>query len=196
MMRYSKLFLLSWKRTTLLVMCGALLVTLSIPLTSYDACADDAVQSAHALATVNIRLSGNIVALSCTVDPSDVNKTVNLGDWATKQLRFPSGHSEPVAFSIHLTGCTSSGVTLAFTGIKDKTDGTLLALNDVSTASGVAVEIMDAAHNRISMGDNAKRVVVDGQGNADLDFSARYLAVSEPSSGSADADSEFTLTYD
>jgi type 1 fimbria pilin len=125
-----------------------------------------------------------------------VNKTVNLGNWATKQLHYPLGHSEPVEFSIHLTGCSASGVTLAFTGKRDTNDKTLLALNDDSTASGVAVEIMDATHHRINMGDYTQRVSVDSQGDANLDFSAEYVAIAPPSSGTAYAESEFSLTYD
>jgi len=177
-------------------MCAAMLISLLLPIIANDARAADAVQRVRGLAEINIRLSGNIVALGCTVDPMDVNKTVNLGDWAIKKLSYPSGHSEPVAFRIHLTGCTASGVALAFTGKKNEADNTLLALNDESTASGVAVEIMDSAHKRIPMGENAQRVTVDNMGDARLDFSARYVAVSEPSAGTADADSEFTLTYD
>ncbi|XGI79134.1 fimbrial protein [Enterobacter hormaechei] len=175
---------------------ATLLVSLVLILTSNNATAKDKLLDKGQLSEINIRLSGNIIALACTVEPADVEKTVSLGDWATKQLHYPAGHSDPVAFSIHLTGCTASGVTLAFTGTKDSADSSLLALNEDSTASGVAVEIMDEGHKRISMGDTAERVVVDRQGDAVLNFSARYLAVATPSAGTADADSEFTLTYD
>jgi type 1 fimbria pilin len=167
-----------------------------LSLNSFDAEAEGNVQIKDALTGVNIHLSGNIVALGCTVDPDDVNKVVNLGEWATKQLHYPYGHSEPVVFTIHLTGCSASGVTLAFSGTKDANDNTLLALNEESTASGIAVEIMDASRNRINMGDNAQRVVVDSQGDVVLTFSACYRAVAAPSAGTAVADSEFTLTYD
>lgn len=184
------------RRGNLMVICAAFLVSLMLLLSSDEAVAKDAVQGKGALAKINIRLSGNIVALGCTVEPDDVDKTVTMGDWSEKELRYPSGHSDPVSFSIHLSGCTASGVTLAFTGERDKTDNTLLAINDDSTASGVAVEIMDASHHRISMGASSQRVVVDSQGDAVLNFSARYLPVATPSAGTAYADSEFTLTYD
>lgn len=182
--------------TNLLIVLVAILISMMLSLNSCDAEAEDNVQIKDALTGVNIHLSGNIVALGCTVDPDDVNKVVNLGEWATKQLHYPYGHSEPVVFTIHLTGCSASGVTLAFAGTKDATDNTLLGLNEESTASGVAVEIMDASRNRINMGDNAQRVVVDSQGDVVLTFSACYRAVAAPSAGTAVADSEFTLTYD
>lgn len=147
------------------------------------------------LAKVNIELSGTITAMSCKVDPADRDKTVRLGSWDTKQLHY-TGHSVPVPFNIHLTDCTASGVTLSFTGKKDETDPALLALSDDSTGAGVAVEIMDAAHNRIAMGEHYSRVAVDEKGRAVLAFSARYAAVSSVSAGTAYAESEFTLTYD
>ncbi|PJX32794.1 adhesin [Klebsiella sp. A-Nf5] len=156
--------------------------------------ADDRLKG-EPLAKVNIELSGTITAMSCKVDPTDRDKTVQLGSWDTKQLHY-TGHSVPVYFNIHLTNCTASGVTLSFTGKKDKTDPTLLALSDNSTGAGVAVEIMDAAHNRIAMGEHYSRVAVDKKGDAVLAFSARYAAVSPVSAGTAYAESEFTLTYD
>lgn len=195
-MRNHKQLISAGSRLNRTFVCAALLFTLLLPLVNDKACADDSVRGNGALAKINIKLSGNIVALGCTVDLNDVDKIVSLGEWTTKRLRYPSGHSEPVPFSIHLTGCTASGVTLAFTGTRDATDNTLLALNSDSTARGVAVEIMDVSHKRIAIGDNAERVVVDSQGDAVLNFSARYQTVKTPSAGSANADSEFTLTYD
>lgn len=144
----------------------------------------------------NIRLSGTVVALSCTVEPQDINKPVSLGRWTRQQFAVPSGHSQPVDFAIRLTGCAGGGVTLAFTGAQNGADRTLLALNDSSTASGLAVEILDAAHHRLAMGEQTPRVEFDSQGNASLDFSARYVTVATPTAGTANADSEFTLTYD
>lgn len=153
------------------------------------------------LGTINIKLSGTVVALGCTVDPGDADKTVNLGEWATKQLKKAGNSTSPVAFSISLTGCTASGVTLAFTGTRDKTDNSLLALNDdggSDAAQGVAVQIMDGQRHRISIGDNAPRGVVDANGDATLSFYANYVATADNSvkPGVANADSVFTLTYD
>ena len=195
-MKKSKHVRVAMERNNVLIILSAILISMILSLISSGAEAENNVQIKDALAGVNIQLSGNIVALGCTVEPDDVNKVVNLGDWATKQLHYPYGHSEPVVFSIHLTGCSASGVTLAFSGTKDATDNTLLALNDESTASGIAVEIMDASRNRINMGDSAQRVVVDSLGDAVLTFAACYRATATPSAGTAVAYSDFTLTYD
>lgn len=161
------------------------------------------VTPAHAegsLGEINIKLSGTVVALGCTVDPGDVDKPVQLGEWATKQLKKAGQTTSPVPFTIHLTGCTASGVTTTFTGTKDKVNPEFLALksDDDDYATGIAVQIMDASGQRIPMGDNAPRGVVDGNGNVTLNFRANYVATENDGvrPGTADADTEFTLSYD
>ncbi|MGE9552896.1 fimbrial protein [Erwinia amylovora] len=152
------------------------------------------------LGEINIRMTGTVVALGCTVDPDDIDKPVQLGSWATKQLKKAGRTTSPVAFSIHLTGCTASGVTTAFTGTKDSVNPQLLALSNGSAddATGVAVQIMDSLGTRIPMGDTAPRGVVDDNGNLTLNFRANYVALGDNSvkPGDANADTEFTLTYD
>lgn len=151
-------------------------------------------------AGINIQLTATVVALGCTVDPGDVDKPVKLGEWATKSLKKSGLATSPVPFSIHLTGCAASGVTTAFTGTKDKVDPELLALksDDDDFASGVAVQIMDSSGKRIPMGENAPRGVVDVNGNVTLNFRANYVATGDDRvrPGAADADTEFTLSYD
>lgn len=162
-----------------------------------------AVAPAHAegvLGEINIRLSGTVVALGCTVDPNDVDKPVQLGEWATKQLKKTGQTTSPVPFSIHLTGCTASGVTTTFTGTKDKANPELLALksDDDDYATGIAVQIMDGSGQRIPMGNSSPRRIIDENGNVTLNFQANYMATGNTSvrPGSADADTEFTLSYD
>lgn len=142
-------------------------------------------------------LKGTVIEQGCTVDAVDVDKTVNLGEWSTRLLMSSGGHSVPVDFTIKLTDCTSSGVALTFTGDADAGDSTLLALNGQSTATGVAVEIMDSSHKRLSLNEKTDQVAVDGNGNVNLNFAARYFSQSgRVTAGMANADSVFTLTYD
>lgn len=159
--------------------------------------------SAHAdgpLAKINIRLTGTVVAMGCTVDPGDVDKTVDLGGWATKDMKKAGQTTRQVPFALHLTGCTASGVTTVFTGTKDKIRPELLALKSdgADYAAGVAVQIMDSTGKRIPMGGNAPRGVVDDNGNLTLSFRANYVATGDNTvrPGEADADTVFTLTYD
>ncbi|HCR1910595.1 TPA: fimbrial protein [Enterobacter kobei] len=159
--------------------------------------------SAHAdgpLAKINIRLTGTVVALGCTVDPGDVDKPVDLGEWATKDMKKAGQTTRQVPFAIHLMGCTASGVTTVFTGTKDKFRPELLALKSdgADCAAGVAVQIMDSTGKLIPMGANAPRGVVDENGNLTLSFRANYVATGDDTvrPGTADADTVFTLTYD
>lgn len=152
------------------------------------------------LGEINIRLTGTVIALGCDVDPGDVDKPVVLGDWATKQLKKAGDHTHYIPFTIHLTGCSASGVTTAFTGSQDSVDHSLLALStndDGSSASGVGIQIMDNTQTRIPMGQDAPRAVVDDNGDVALNFYASYVATGNSIlPGAANADTEFTLTYD
>ncbi|QCA04413.1 adhesin [Pantoea vagans] len=155
--------------------------------------------AADALAQINIHLSATVVAVGCTVDPVDVNKPVYLGEWQTKQLVKAGQTTKAVPFTIHLTGCTADSAKLTFTGTKDTTDSTLLAVDgkDENAASGVAIEILDSQHNRIPMGADTPSAVIDTNGNGTLDFWADYVSTGENNAkpGEANAATQFTLTY-
>lgn len=185
------------KQSKRLIVSAAYVSLLMALITGPSASAEEPAPSGSGLGKINIQLSGTVVALACTVSPTDASKTVTMGDWATKQLQYPAGHSEPAAFGFHLTGCTASGVSLTFVGNKDPKDSTLLSLNGDSTATNVALEIMDTAHRRIAPGEDSTRVRVDSNGNATLNFSARYVPTAKnPTAGTANADSVFMLNYD
>ena len=162
-----------------------------------------AVTPAHAedvLGEINITLTGTVVALGCTVDPNDIDKQVQLGEWATRQLTKAGQATSPVPFTISLTDCSASGVTTAFTGTRDQMNPELLALksDEDDYATGIAVQIMDGNGKRIPMGENAPRGVVDENGNVTLSFQANYVATVNDGvrPGTADADTEFTVSYD
>ncbi|STD18257.1 putative fimbrial protein [Enterobacter asburiae] len=55
----------------------------------------------------------------------------------------------------------------------------MLALNDASTASHVAVEIRDADKTRLALQQASQPVSVDAQGNATLSFYANYIATAD-----------------
>lgn len=155
--------------------------------------------SADALAQINLRLTATVVAVACTVDPVDVNKPVDLGEWQTKQLAKAGRTTKAVPFSLHLTGCTADNAKLTFTGTKDTHDDTLLAIDDKdeNAASGIAIEIMDSRRNRIPLGKETPSAVIDENGDATLDFWADYVSTGDNSAkpGEANAATQFTLTY-
>ncbi|CAM6423977.1 Adhesin [Enterobacter intestinihominis] len=126
----------------------------------------------------------------------DSNKTVTLGTWPTKQLRTTGSRTQPVPFTLKLTGCPPGAASVTFTGKMDGHDNSLLALNDASAASNVAVEILDRDKTRLALQQASQTVAVDAQGNAELSFYANYIATADnPQPGRADADATFMINY-
>ena len=152
--------------------------------------------SATALGEINIQMSGNIVDFTCVAEGDDSNKTVTLGTWPTKQLRTTGSRTQPVPFTLKLTGCPPGAASVTFTGKMDGHDNSLLALNDASAASNVAVEILDRDKTRLALQQASQTVAVDAQGNAELSFYANYIATADnPQPGRADADATFMINY-
>lgn len=176
---------------------GSLLSKFSLLAVMIYGIASSPVLAANLVATTNLELTGTIIAQGCTVDAADVVKSVNLGSWSTNSLNKAGEHTSAFPFTVHLSGCSVEGVSVSFTGTPDAKDATLLALNSDSTASGVAVQIMDATQKRISMGDSSPKAQVDSNGDAELSFYANYVATDATvTAGTANADTEFTLVYD
>ncbi|MFX4312841.1 fimbrial protein, partial [Enterobacter sp. 63] len=95
-----------------------------------------------------------------------------------------------------LTGCPPGAASITFSGKEDGSDSGLLALNDSSQASNVAVEIRDRDKTRLALQQASQTVAVDAQGNAELSFYANYIATADnPQPGRADADATFMINY-
>ncbi|QLA67436.1 fimbria assembly protein [Enterobacter pasteurii] len=153
-------------------------------------------QAETALGEINIQLYGNIVDFTCVAEGDDSNKTVTLGTWPTKQLSTTGSRTQPVPFTLKLTGCPPGAASVTFTGKVDGRDSSLLALNDASAASNVAVEIRDRDKTRLAMQKASQPVAIDAQGNAELSFYANYIATADnPLPGRADADATFMINY-
>lgn len=154
------------------------------------------VQADNALGEINIELFGNVVDYSCVAEGSDSDKSVELGRWATKQLRQAGSTTSLVPFSLKLTGCPPGAASITFAGKADDSDASLLGLNGSSKASRVAVEIRDSDRSRLPLQQASREVAVDALGNATLQFYANYIATADdPQPGSADADATFTINY-
>ena len=145
-------------------------------------------QADTALGEINIRLYGNIVDFTCVAEGSDSDKTVTLGTTGSR--------TQPMPFTLKLTGCPPGAASITFSGKADGSNNGLLALNDASTASRVAVEIRDADKTRLALQQASQPVSVDAQGNATLSFYANYIATADnPQPGRADADATFMINY-
>ena len=148
------------------------------------------------LGEINIELTGNVVDYTCVAEGSDSDKSVELGRWASKQLRQTGSTTSLIPFSLSLTGCPPGAASITFAGKADASDPSLLGLNASSTASRVAIEIRDSDRSRLPLQQASREVAVDAQGNATLQFYANYIATAEdPQAGSADADATFMINY-
>ena len=153
-------------------------------------------QAVTALGEINIELYGNIVDFTCVAEGSDSDKTVTLGTWPTKQLSTAGSRTQPVPFTLKLTGCPPGSASITFSGKAEGSDNSLLALNDASAARNVAVEIRDRDKTRLALQQASQAVAVDAGGNAELSFYANYIATADnPQPGSADADATFMINY-
>lgn len=148
------------------------------------------------LGEINIQLYGNVVDFTCVAEGSDSDKSVTLGTWPTKQLNTTGSRTQAMPFSLKLTGCPPGSASITFSGKTDAQDPELLALNDASQASNVAVEIRDRDKTRLPLQQASQDVEVDAQGEAVLDFYANYIATANnPQPGRADADATFMINY-
>lgn len=156
-----------------------------------NALADDSL-----LGTINIELRGNVVDYSCYIQAGDDNKTVELGRWATKQLRNAGSVTQSIPFTLKLTGCPPGFASMTFSGSKAGNNPDLLALNGTSSATNVAVELRDESKTRLPLEKASPGVKVDANGNVVLTFFANYIATSDnPGAGSANADATFVINY-
>lgn len=148
-----------------------------------------------ALGEINIQLYGNIVDFTCVAEGDDSNKTVTLG---TAHETAPHNGEPDAACAVHPEAdrMPAGGASVTFTGKMDGHDNSLLALNDASAASNVAVEILDRDKTRLALQQASQTVAVDAQGNAELSFYANYIATADnPQPGRADADATFMINY-
>jgi len=154
------------------------------------------VLAASPLGEINIELYGNIIDFTCVAEGSDSDKSVTLGTWPTKQLSTTGSRTQAMPFTLKLTGCPPGAASITFSGKTDLQDPELLALNDASQATNVAVEIRDRDKTRLPLQQASQDVVVDEQGNAVLNFYANYIATANnPQPGRADADATFMINY-
>lgn len=159
------------------------------------------VGGAHAdtpLGEINIQLTGVISVRTCIAAPGDLEKTVNMGTWATKQIRNTGDTSQQIPFSLSLTGCPESGkASITFSGTASASNDELLALNGSSSATNIALELRDSDRTRLPLTQASKEITTDVNGDATMVFYANYIAIAnDPQPGVANADATFVINYD
>lgn len=154
-----------------------------------------------------VHFKGQIVNAACAVSADSADQTVNLGQYRTANFKAPGDRSGAVPFSIKLEDCdtkVAKTAAVAFSGVADKTDNTLLATSNLGAgasgaAAGVGIEIGDTKGKVLPPdgGSTFSNAQTLNDGRNVLNFTARYkstLAAVTP--GQADADATFTMKYE
>ena len=120
---------------------------LCLGLTTYSALSADSV----------IKISGRVLDYGCTVSSDSLNFTVDLQKNSARQFPTTGSTSPAVPFQITLSECSkgTTGVRVAFNGIEDAENNTLLKLDEGSNN----IEIDDELYNQIEILDANMRPV-------------------------------------
>lgn len=96
--------------------------------------------------SVNVSVSGNIVASPCVFNGGNTSLDVNLGNIQASNMATPGSTSDPVPFSLLFTQCPAGtrSVTVSFTGNPDPIAGADYYMNSGS-ATNVAIAMREAA---------------------------------------------------
>lgn len=100
---------------------------LCLGLTTYSALSADSV----------IKISGRVLDYGCTVSSDSLNFTVDLQKNSARQFPTTGSTSPVVPFQITLSECSkgTTGVRVAFNGIEDAENNTLLKLDEATEPS-------------------------------------------------------------
>jgi len=156
--------------------------------------------SAMAATDGKVNFEGNVVDTPCVVASKSVNQTVTLNNVKSSSFTAVGNTSAPVGFTISLEQCTPGTIktaTAAFSGLADAKDNTLVSVGTASgSATGIGIEILDAAKGTTVAMNGAGTDFGLINGNTDLNFQARYKSTNAtvgvgPANGSAD----FAITY-
>ncbi|MGX9867190.1 fimbrial protein [Enterobacter mori] len=151
------------------------------------------------LGKVNLVMRANLVSNACSVSTDSVNKTVNLGEWATKQFLETPTPVPQVRFTINLEDCgpAASGVRLTWNGTAHASNKELFSLTPGSTAKNVGVELQDWNHKRIPPGFITPVYgLTASTSRVSIPFYVRYVRVGDTvTAGTANSMATFTLEY-
>lgn len=130
---------------------------------------------------IQIEMTGNIYANTCTVDSASQNLTVNLGKANTGDFKDVGDTGQWRSFDLTLSKCPTTAVlaTATFHGQPDSIHPTKFASS--GTAKGLALELADP-QDQISLAPDASFSVLINQNDhtADFPLAARYYATSLP----------------
>ncbi len=152
----------------------------------------------------DIKFTGTVQALPCSIAPGSEKIPVDFGTLSTKSLS-GGGKSSPKAFAIHLQDCTSAvwnSVTVTFNGDRAANMNERLAIKPVppGNASGIGIGLQESDGTEIKLGEPTRAVSISNA-NLQLDFAAFIEAGPDAvkngtlSPGAFVATANYTLNY-
>lgn len=146
-----------------------------------------------------VTFKGSIITAPCSISPSSIDQTVELGQIADSTLA-GGGKSTPSTFDVLLTNCNvaslQKGVQLTFSGAAAAFDSKNQTLGIVGTASGAGVQITNAAGQIITLGTASPFQVIQN-GNNTLRFGAYLIGDGDNATvGEFSSVADFTLNYE
>ncbi len=149
-----------------------------------------------------VNVTGTITAASCNVEPDSKNQSVYIGEFSASSFAAVGDTSTPAKFDIKMNGCNNSihGATIKFSGDADSNNSSLLALTGAraggNVATGVAVEVLDANSNPLSINTVSSGLYALTTGENTLTFYLRYKSTLPTlTAGNAAAIMYFDLQY-
>lgn len=147
-------------------------------------------------------ISGRVLDYGCTVSSDSLNFTVDLQKNSARQFPTTGSTSPVVPFQITLSECSkgTTGVRVAFNGIEDAENNTLLKLDEGSnTASGLGIEILDGNMRPVKLNDlhaGMQWIPLVPEQNNILPYSARLKSTQKSvNPGLVSASATFTLEF-
>ena len=143
-----------------------------------------------------------VLDYGCTVSSDSLNFTVDLQKNSARQFPTTGSTSPAVPFQITLSECSkgTTGVRVAFNGIEDAENNTLLKLDEGSnTASGLGIEILDGNMRPVKLNDlhaGMQWIPLVPEQNNILPYSARLKSTQKSvNPGLVRASPTFTLEF-
>lgn len=150
----------------------------------------------------SLNISGRVLDYGCTVSSDSLNFTVDLQKNSARQFPTTGSTSPVVPFQITLSECSkgTTGVRVAFNGIEDAENNTLLKLDEGSnTASGLGIEILDGNMRPVKLNDlhaGMQWIPLVPEQNNILPYSARLKSTQKSvNPGLVSASATFTLEF-
>ena len=147
--------------------------------------------------SVNVSVTGNIVASPCVFNGGNSNLDVNLGNIQATNMVTPGSSSDPVPFSLLFTRCPSGtrSVTAAFSGTPDPVAGADYYINSGS-ATNVAVAMSEMSTGLLKGTGSGITQNIGADGTATIPMLASVKSVScGATPGSIHAVVMITLQY-